>query len=146
MVAYVFKQRRMSMKKFRILIISGVLLMLILSACGSNDKNEGDNLDKIKSIDVQFKNEDVTIEKNDDIKKLYPILEVSKLEENKDYDYDSKGWIYSLVVKRDGMDDSKIVVVNENTILADGVAYDISKTDIDILKTIDEITKIDREK
>lgn len=120
--------------------------MLILSACGSNDKNEGDNLDKIKSIDVQFKNEDVTIEKNDDIKKLYPILEVSKLEENKDYDYDSKGWIYSLVVKRDGMDDSKIVVVNENTILADGVAYDISKTDIDILKTIDEITKIDREK
>lgn len=134
------------MKKIRILIISGVLLMLMLSACGSNDKNEGDNLDKIKSIDVQFKNEDVTIEKNDDIKKLYPILEVSKLEENKDYDYDSKGWIYSLVVKRDGMDDSKIVVVNENTILADGVAYDISKTDIDILKTIDEITKIDREK
>ena len=132
------------MKKFRLLTICGVLLIMVLTACGSNDVKSDNNTDKISSIEVQFKNQYVTVDKKEDIEKLYPILDISKLEQKEDYSYDSKGWVYSLVVKKDGMDDLKISVISNDIILADGVTYDISKIDIEVIETIDEITKIER--
>lgn len=132
------------MKKFRLLTICGVLLIMVLTACGSNDVKSDNNPDKISSIEVQFKNQYVTVDKKENIEKLYPILDISKLEQKEDYSYDSKGWVYSLVVKKDGMDDLKISIISNDIILADGVAYDISKLDIEVIETIDAITNIER--
>ena len=132
------------MKKFGLITICGALLIMMLAACGSNDVKSEDNLDKITSIEAQFKNEYVTIDKKEDIEKLYPILEVSKLDKKEDYNTDSKGWVYSLVVKREGMDDQKISIISDDVILIDGVAYNISSLDIKVIETIDAITNIDR--
>lgn len=132
------------MKKFGLLTICGALLIMMLAACGSSDVKSEDNLDKITSIEAQFKNEYVTIDKKEDIEKLYPIFEVSKLDKKEDYNTDSKGWVYSLVVKREGMDDQKISIISDDVILIDGVAYNISSLDIKVIETIDAITNIDR--
>lgn len=132
------------MKKFGLLTICGALLIMGLTACSSSDVKSEDNLDKITSIEAQFKNEYVTIDKKEDIEKLYPILEVSKLDKKEDYNTDSKGWVYSLVVKREGMDDQKISIISDDVILIDGVAYNISSLDIKVIETIDEITNIER--
>lgn len=132
------------MKKFGLLTICGALLIMVLTACSSSDVKSEDNLDKITSIEAQFKNEYVTIDKKEDIEKLYPIFEVSKLDKKEDYNTDSKGWVYSLVVKREGMDDQKISIISDDVILIDGVAYNISSLDIKVIETIDAITNIDR--
>ncbi len=132
------------MKKFGLLTICGVLLIMVLTACSSSDVKSEDNFDKITSIEAQFKNEYVTIDKKDDIERLYPILDASKLEQKEDYSYDSKGWVYSLVVKREGMDDQKISIISDDVILIDGVAYNISSLDIKVIETIDAITNIER--
>lgn len=132
------------MKKFGLLTICGALLIMVLTACSSSDVESEDNLDKITSIEAQFKNEYVTIDKKEDIERLYPILDASKLEQKEDYSYDSKGWVYSLVVKREGMDDQKISIISNDVILIDGVAYNISSLDIKVIETIDEITNIER--
>lgn len=132
------------MKKFGLLTICGALLIMVLTACSSSDVKSEDNFDKITSIEAQFKNEYVTIDKKDDIERLYPILDASKLEQKEDYSYDSKGWVYSLVVKREGMDDQKISIIRNDVILIDGVAYNISSLDIKVIETIDEITNIER--
>lgn len=132
------------MKKFGLLTICGALLIMVLTACSSSDVKSEDNLDKITSIEAQFKNEYVTIDKKEDIERLYPILDASKLEQKEDYSYDSKGWVYSLVVKREGMDDQKISIISNDVILIDGVAYNISSLDIKVIETIDEITNIER--
>lgn len=132
------------MKKFGLLTICGALLIMVLTACSSSDVKSEDNFDKITSIEAQFKNEYVTIDKKDDIERLYPILDASKLEQKEDYSYDSKGWIYSLVVKREGMDDQKISIISDDVILIDGVAYNISSLDIKVIETIDAITNIER--
>lgn len=117
---------------------------MVLTACSSSDVKSEDNFDKITSIEAQFKNEYVTIDKKDDIERLYPILDASKLEQKEDYSYDSKGWVYSLVVKREGMDDQKISIISDDVILIDGVAYNISSLDIKVIETIDAITNIER--
>ena len=132
------------MKKFGLLTICGVLLIMVLTACSSSDVKSEDNFDKITSIEAQFKNEYVTIDKKDDIERLYPILDASKLEQKEDYSYDSKGWVSSLVVKREGMDDQKISIISDDVILIDGVAYNISSLDIKVIETIDAITNIER--
>ena len=132
------------MKKFGLLTICGALLIMVLTACSSSDVKSEDNLDKITSIEAQFKNEYVTVDKKEDIERLYPILDASKLEQKEDYSYDSKGWGYSLVVKREGMDDQKISIISNDVILIDGVAYNISSLDIKVIETIDEITNIER--
>lgn len=132
------------MKKFGLLTICGALLIMVLTACSLSDVKSEDNLDKITSIEAQFKNEYVTIDKKEDIEKLYPILEVSKPDKKEDYNTDSKGWVYSLVVKREGMDDQKISIISDDVILIDGVAYNISSLDIKVIETIDEITNIER--
>lgn len=132
------------MKKFGLLTICGALLIMVLTACSSSDVKSEDNLDKITSIEAQFKNEYATIDKKEDIEKLYPILEVSKLDKKEDYNTDSKGWVYSLVVKREGMDDQKISIISNDVILVDGVAYNISSLDIKVIETIDAITNIER--
>lgn len=132
------------MKKFGFLTICGALLIMVLTACSSSDVKSEDNLDKITSIEAQFKNEYVTVDKKEDIERLYPILDASKLEQKEDYSYDSKGWVYSLVVKREGMDDQKISIISNDVILIDGVAYNISSLDIKVIETIDEITNIER--
>jgi|GEM_PF-3817255 len=132
------------MKKFGLLTICGALLIMVLTACSSSDVKSEDNLDKITSIEAQFKNEYVTVDKKEDIERLYPILDASKLEQKEDYSYDSKGWVYSLVVKREGMDDQKISIIRNDVILIDGVAYNISSLDIKVIETIDEITNIER--
>ena len=132
------------MKKFGLLTICGVLLIMVLTACSSSDVKSEDNFDKITSIEAQFKNEYVTIDKKDDIERLYPILDASKLEQKEDYSYDSKGWVYSLVVKREGMDEQKISIISDDVILIDGVAYNISSLDIKVIETIDAITNIER--
>lgn len=132
------------MKKFKLLTICGVLLIMVLTACSSSDVKSEDKLDKITSIEAQFKNEYVTVDKKEDIEKLYPILEVSKLEKKEDYNTDSKGWVYNLVVKREGMADQKISIISDDVILIDGVAYNISSLDIKVIETIDAITNIDR--
>jgi hypothetical protein len=132
------------MKKFGLLTICGALLIMVLTACSSSDVKSEDNLDKITSIEAQFKNEYVTVDKKEDIERLYPILDASKLEQKEDYSYDSKGWVYSLVVKREGMDDQKISIISNDVILIDGVAYNISSLDIKVIETIDEITNIER--
>lgn len=132
------------MKKFGLLTICGTLLIMVLTACSSSDVKSEDNLDKITSIEAQFKNEYVTIDKKEDIEKLYPIFEVSKLDKKEDYNTDSKGWVYSLVVKREGMDDQKISIISDDVILIDGVAYNISSLDIKVIETIDSITNIER--
>lgn len=132
------------MKKFGLLTICGALLIMVLTACSSSDVKLEDNFDKITSIEAQFKNEYVTIDKKDDIERLYPILDASKLEQKEDYSYDSKGWVYSLVVKREGMDDQKISIISDDVILIDGVAYNISSLDIKVIETIDAITNIER--
>lgn len=132
------------MKKFGLLTICGALLIMVLTACSSSDVKSEDNLDKITSIGAQFKNEYVTVDKKEDIERLYPILDASKLEQKEDYSYDSKGWVYSLVVKREGMDDQKISIIRNDVILIDGVAYNISSLDIKVIETIDEITNIER--
>ncbi len=132
------------MKKFGLLTICGALLIMVLTACSSSDVKSEDNFDKITSIEAQFKNEYVTIDKKDDIERLYPILDASKLEQKEDYSYDSKGWVYSLVVKREGMDDQKISIISDDVILIDGVAYNISSLDIKVIETIDAITNIER--
>ncbi len=132
------------MKKFGLLTICGALLIMVLTACSSSDVKSEDRLDKITSIEAQFKNEYVTVDKKEDIERLYPILDASKLEQKEDYSYDSKGWVYSLVVKREGMDDQKISIISNDVILIDGVAYNISSLDIKVIETIDEITNIER--
>lgn len=132
------------MKKFGLLTICGALLIMVLTACSSSDVKSEDNLDKITSIEARFKNEYVTVDKKEDIERLYPILDASKLEQKEDYSYDSKGWVYSLVVKREGMDDQKISIISNDVILIDGVAYNISSLDIKVIETIDEITNIER--
>lgn len=132
------------MKKFGLLTICGALLIMVLTACSSSDVKSEDNFDKITSIEAQFKNEYVTIDKKDDIERLYPILDASKLEQKEDYSYDSKGWVYSLVVKREGMDDQKISIISDDVILIDDVAYNISSLDIKVIETIDAITNIER--
>lgn len=132
------------MKKFGLLTICGALLIMVLTACSSSDVKSEDNLDKITSIEAQFKNEYVTVDKKEDIERLYPILDASKLEQKEDYSYDSKGWVYSLVVKREGMDDQKISIISNDVILIDGVAYNISSLDIKVIETIDEVTNIER--
>lgn len=132
------------MKKFGLLTICGALLIMVLTACSSSDVKSEDNLDKITSIEAQFKNEYVTVDKKEDIERLYPILDASKLEQKEDYSYDSKGWVYSLVVKREEMDDQKISIISNDVILIDGVAYNISSLDIKVIETIDEITNIER--
>lgn len=132
------------MKKFGLLTICGALLIMVLTACSSSDVKSEDKLDKITSIEAQFKNEYVTVDKKEDIEKLYPILEVSKLDKKEDYNTDSKGWVYSLVVKREGMDDQKISIISNDVILIDGVAYNISSLDIKVIETIDAITNIER--
>ena len=132
------------MKKFGLLTICGALLIMVLTACSSSDVKSEDNLDKITSIEAQFKNEYVTVDKKEDIERLYPILDASKLDQKEDYSYDSKGWVYSLVVKREGMDDQKISIISNDVILIDGVAYNISSLDIKVIETIDEITNIER--
>lgn len=132
------------MKKFGLLTICGALLIMVLTACSSSDVKSEDNLDKITSIEAQFKNEYVTIDKKEDIEKLYPIFEVSKLDKKEDYNTDSKGWVYSLVVKREGMDNQKISIISDDVILIDGVAYNISSLDIKVIETIDLITNIER--
>lgn len=132
------------MKKFGLLTICGALLIMVLTACSSSDVKSEDNLDKITSIEAQFKNEYVTVDKKEDIERLYPILDASKLEQKEDYSYDSKGWVYSLVVKREGMDDQKISIISNDVILIDGVAYNIISLDIKVIETIDEITNIER--
>ena len=132
------------MKKFGLLTICGALLIMVSTACSSSDVKSEDNLDKITSIEAQFKNEYVTIDKKEDIEKLYPIFEVSKLDKKEDYNTDSKGWVYSLVVKREGMDDQKISIISDDVILIDGVAYNISSLDIKVIETIDSITNIER--
>lgn len=132
------------MKKFGLLTICGALLIMVLTACSSSDVKSDDGFNKITSIEAQFKNEYVTIDKKDDIERLYPILDASKLEQKEDYSYDSKGWVYSLVVKREGMDDQKISIISDDVILIDGVAYNISSLDIKVIETIDAITNIER--
>ncbi len=132
------------MKKFGLLTICGALLIMVLTACSSSDVKSDDSFNKIISIEAQFKNEYVTIDKKDDIERLYPILDASKLEQKEDYSYDSKGWVYSLVVKREGMDDQKISIISDDVILIDGVAYNISSLDIKVIETIDAITNIER--
>lgn len=132
------------MKKFGLLTICGALLIMVLTACSSSDVKSDDSFNKIISIEAQFKNEYVTIDKKDDIERLYPILDASKLEQKEDYSYDSKGWVYSLVVKREGMDDQKISIISNDVILVDGVAYNISSLDIKVIETIDAITNIER--
>lgn len=132
------------MKKFGLLTICGALLIIVLTACSSSDVKSEDNLDKITSIEAQFKNEYVTIDKKEDIEKLYPILEVSKLDKKEDYNTDSKGWVYNLVVKREEMADQKISIISDDVILIDGVAYNISSLDIKVIETIDSITNIER--
>lgn len=132
------------MKKFGLLTICGALLIMVLTACSSSDVKSDDSFNKIISIEAQFKNEYVTIDKKDDIERLYPILDASKLEQKEDYSYDSKGWVYSLVVKREGMDDQKISIISNDVILIDGVAYNISSLDIKVIETIDAITNIER--
>lgn len=132
------------MKKFGLLTICGALLIMVLTACSSSDVKSDDSFNKITSIEAQFKNEYVTIDKKDDIERLYPILDASKLEQKEDYSYDSKGWVYSLVVKREGMDDQKISIISDDVILIDGVAYNISSLDIKVIETIDAITNIER--
>ena len=132
------------MKKFGLLTICGALLIMVLTACSSSDVKSDDSFNKIISIEAQFKNEYVTIDKKDDIERLYPILDASKLEQKEDYSYDSKGWVYSLVVKREGMDDQKISIISDDVILIDGVAYNISSLDIKVIETIDAITNRER--
>lgn len=51
------------MKKFGLLTICGALLIMVLTACSSSDVKSEDNLDKITSIEAQFKNEYVTVDK-----------------------------------------------------------------------------------
>ncbi len=128
------------MKKYAILLV----LMLFLTGCGTSE-NEGGasftiNESKVEAVDVQFKEEIVTITDKESIGKILEMTADNKKESSEA----GKGWTYRLIFRdKDDKEIADIEVLNNGCVIYDGAKYSCSNLSIDEL---DAISGIDREK
>ena len=111
------------------------VMCLLLTGCGESFSI---SKDKVESMDIQFKEQIVTVE-SDELNNIINILNESKLEG----DDNSKGWIYRMVFR--DVDDKiqyDIKVIEDGYIINEGKKYKCSGISINEL---DKISGIKRE-
>ncbi len=118
-------------------VVAVVIIAVVLCLFLNKDKKVVDTA-KVKSVEVRFKTESVTLE-SDKAKELTKAIDDAKLK-SKDGDI-PKGWVYQITIVHDNGDKDVLTIVDDTTLVYNDKLYSGSGITLELLDRLSGIKR-----
>lgn len=118
-------------------VVAVVIIAVVLCLFLNKDKKVVDTA-KVKSVEVKFKTESVTLE-SDKAKELTKAIDDAKLK-SKDGDI-PKGWVYQITIVHDNGDKDVLTIVDDTTLVYNDKLYSGSGITLELLDRLSGIKR-----
>jgi len=118
-------------------VVAVVIIAVVLCLFLNKDKKVVDTA-KVKSVEVKFKTESVTLE-SDKAKELTKAIDDAKLK-SKDGDI-PKGWVYQITIVHDNGDKDVLTIVDDTTLVYNDKLYSGSGITLALLDRLSGIKR-----
>ena len=118
-------------------VVAVVIIAVVLCLFLNKDKKVVDTA-KVKSVEVRFKTESVTLE-SDKAKELTKAIDDAKLK-SKDGDI-PKGWVYQITIVHDNGDKDVLTIVDDTTLVYNDKLYSGSGITLELLHRLSGIKR-----
>jgi len=118
-------------------VVAVVIIAVVLCLFLNKDKKVVDTA-KVKSVEVRFKTESVTLE-SDKAKELTKAIDDAKLK-SKDGDI-PKGWVYQITIVHDNGDKDVLTIVDDTTLVYNDKLYSGSGITLALLDRLSGIKR-----